>query len=249
MMQLGFRLTLAVAAILTLAACGSSEDGQDIVSASEPQMETIRGTLSYAEEIAMAPETTVTVRLLDVSKADAAASVIAETVFHKPGKPPVPFSISYDANKIEPGHRYSLKAELKEQKRLMFISDSAYPVLEGGEQPPVDIVLAHVPGGNLDRMPGKIRASNPQYVGHYRFIDGDGEFIDCEDDSSHPVAREQAVFALESEYRDVAPRYGDEVFVRISGKYVTRPSRDRRGKEDFLIVMQVEEMDASTGCP
>lgn len=242
---------LSLLLMLALAACGPSEDeaAEGPADPTVPRMETIAGTLSYEEEITLAPESMVTVQLLDVSRDDAPAEVVAEKVFQVPGKPPLPFRIEYDANRVEPDHRYSLRAEVMEQKRLMFVSDAPYPVLQSSTQPPVDILLKRVPGGRLERMAENVRANNPELTGHYRYYDNHGEFVDCSDGSSHPVAREEAVFALEGEYRDVAPRFGDEVFVRLTGKYAMRPARSGRGKEDYLIVMQVEEMVADEDCP
>lgn len=240
---------LSTLLVLALVACGSSEDEAAVATdPSEPRMQTIAGTLSYQEEIMLAPESLVTVQLLDISNTET-PEVVAEKVFHVPGKPPLPFKIEYDAGKIDSERRYSLRAEVKEQKRLMFVSDATYPVLQGDNQPHVDILLKRVPGGRLDRMADHVRASNPEMTGHYRYYDSHGEFIDCSDGSSHPVAREAAIFSLEGEYRDVVRRYGDEVFVRVAGKYVTRPARDGRGKEDYLVVMQVEEMVADAECP
>ena len=245
-----FRLAvLSTFVVLGLAACGPSEDeAADAPDAAEPRMETIAGTLSYEEEITLALESLVTIQLLDVSNTET-PEVVAEKIFQVPGKPPLPFKIEYDAGKIDSARRYSLRAEVKEQKRLMFVSDAAYPVLRAEDQPPVDILLKRVPGGRLDRMAEHVRASNPEMTGHYHYHDSHGEFIDCSDGSSHPVAREAAIFSLEGEYRDVVRRYGDEVFVRVAGKYVTRPARDGRGKEDYLVVMQVEEMTADRDCP
>jgi len=236
--------------LLTFSACGSSKDEPtDATAGQEPRIKSIAGTLTYPEWIPLAPESIVTVQLVDVSKADTSAPVVAETILNKPGKPPVPYVLKYDANKIESGHRYSLKAQVMEQTRLMFMSDAAYPVLENEKQPPVDIELKLVPGGRVERMAENVRANNPALSGFYRYRDGQGQFTDCTDGESHPVAQEQAVYSLESEYRDVAPSFGDEVFVSVAGKYVTRPARSGRGKEDFLVVVQVEEMDADGDCP
>ena len=241
---------LALSAVL-LVACGASEDetgGSDVVE-SKPRMASIKGTLTYMETIPLAPESMIKVELLDVSKADAPAEVVAETVFLMPGKPPLPFVLEYDANKIEPGHRYSLRANVMEQTRLMFVSDRTYPVLEGREQPPVDILLKHVPGGDIEKMAENVRAKNPLISGHYRYRNKEGVFVDCSDGVEHPLSREGAIFSVESEYRDVAESYGDEVFLSVAGKYVTRPARNGQGKEDYLVVLQVEEMDAEGICP
>ncbi len=239
----------ALALVLTLAACGGPDDDAAGEAATEPRTKTIRGTLSYVEQITLAPESVVTVRLIDLARADTPEGEIAKTEFLYPGERPVPFTLTYDTGKIDGSRQYGLLAEVKEQKRLMFISTEPQPVLHDESQPPVDMLLAQVPGGHLDRMPDKIRASNPELVGHYRYQDGEGQFTDCDDGEVHPVAREKAVFALESEYRDVAPRFGDEVFLRVAGKYVTRPARNGRGKEDFLIALQIEEMAAGLPCP
>lgn len=238
-------------ATLFLVACGSAEDEapEATVADNKPQMESIRGTLTYEETIPLAPESMIKVELLDVSKADAPAEVVAEKVFLMPGKPPLPFILEYDASKIESGHRYSLRANVMEQTRLMFVSDRTYPVLEGGDQPPVDILLKHVPGGDIEKMAENVRAKNPLISGHYSYTNKEGIFVDCSDGKEHPLSREGAIFSVESEYREVAPDYGDEVFLSVAGKYVTRPARSGQGKEDFLVVMQVEEMDADGSCP
>ncbi len=243
-----FRVAALILA-LVLAACGPDDAGEPVADTSGPRIETIRGTLTYVEDITLAPESTVTVELLDTSNADGPAAVIADSVFHQPGRPPLPFTLEYDANRIEPGRQYSVRARVMEQKRLMFVSDQAYRVLDGESQGPVEITLKHVPGGHLERMAENVRKSNPTLSGHYRYVNKQGEFVDCSDGVSHPVAREEGIYALESDYRDVTPEYGDEVFVRLVGKYVTRPAREGRGKEDYLVVLHVEEMTASGTCP
>lgn len=248
MHQILFRVA-ALFLALALAACGSDDAGEPVADTSGPRMETIRGTLTYAEDITLAPESTVTVELLDLSKGDAPAAVIADTVFHKPGRPPLPFTLEYDANRVEPGRQYSVRARVMEQKRLMFVSDRPYRVLDEESQGPLEITLNHVPGGRIERMAENVRKRNPTLSGHYRYYDKQGEFIDCSDGVSHPLAREEGIYALESEYRDVVAEYGDEVFVTLVGKYATRPARSGRGKEDYLVVLQVEEMTTSGSCP
>lgn len=246
------RLALALL-VLTLVACGNSDEGNantaDTNNA-EPNMKTIRGTLDYHENFNLAPESVVTVELQDVSRQDVAAETVAVSEFLVPKERPMPFTLEYDANKIQPGHRYNLRAKVMEQVRLRFVSDQAYPVLEGDNQPAVAILLKHVPGGDVERMPETVRANNPTLSGHYRFHNKQGEFVDCADGIAHPLSREGGgIYALESQYRDVAPEYGDEVFVRLVGNYLTRPARSGQGKEDYLVVLQIEEMSALGTCP
>ena len=242
-------MTLLFVAVL-LAACGPSEDSaQETAAPAAPRTAKIKGTLSYVGEHILAPESTITIELLDTTDGEGKETVVTKKAFHMPGKSPVPYSLDYDMNQIDQQRSYGLRAEVKEQKRLMFISDQIYPVLEGGEQQPVDILLKYVPGGNLDRMAEVVRANNPELSGFYRYYRNAGEFTDCSTGTTHPVASEEGIFELESEYRHVAPNYGDEVFVRVAGKYRTKPARSGSGKEEFLVVMQVEEMTADGDCP
>ena len=57
-------------------------------------MKTLNGTLTYRQRIAIPPQTEATVRLVDVSRADAPATVIAETRFKTEGRQvPLPFRL------------------------------------------------------------------------------------------------------------------------------------------------------------
>ncbi|HKJ17968.1 MAG TPA: YbaY family lipoprotein [Xanthomonadales bacterium] len=233
-----------------LAACNSKEQEQPVeVVDTEPVMETIRGTVTYEEDIILAPESITTVELIDVTAADEEPIVIAEGFVAGFGAPPLAFSLEYDSTQIKEGHKYELRAVVMEQVRLMFKSVGSYPVLEANSSGPVEIMLKHVPGGKVERMAEVVRANNPTLSGFYYYAGGEGEFIDCETASVYPVAREGGVYSLESGYRREAKKSGEQIFTVVSGNYVTRPARDGRGKEDFLVIEQVEEMSASGDCP
>ncbi len=65
---------------LTLSACGSSSK------------ESVTGTVTYLQRIALPPDAVVTIRIEDVSKADAPAEVIGEQVIQTEGaQVPIPF--------------------------------------------------------------------------------------------------------------------------------------------------------------
>lgn len=247
------KVFLQRAAVLTLlsalAACNSSDDEIVEVVDTGPSMDTIRGTVTYEEDIILAPESVTKVELLDVTAPGETPTVVAESFVNGFGAPPLAFTLEYDTGLIESGHRYALRAEVMEQTRLMFKSSGTYPVLDNEHTGPVEILLKHVPGGKVERMAEVVRANNPMLSGYYYYYGGEGEFLDCEDQEIHPVAREGGIYGLESSYRNEVRNFGDQVFTRISGNYVTRPARNGRGKEDFLVVIQVEEMDAGGACP
>lgn len=99
----------------------------------------ISGNITYRQRIALSPQAEVIIRLLDVSKMDVAATVLAETRLKNPGQVPIAFVLPYDATKIEAGHSYTLQVRIEEAGKLLFITTSAYPVLASPEQGPLDI--------------------------------------------------------------------------------------------------------------
>ncbi len=70
------------------------------------------------------------VRLVDISRADAPANLIASTRFGGLRQGPFPVSLQYDRNAIEDGHRYALQADVRSDGKLYWINDSVVPVLD-----------------------------------------------------------------------------------------------------------------------
>lgn len=244
-----FKLASLLVLSLALTACDSGDDAPVEVVDDTPVMDTIRGTVTYEEDIILAPESITTVELVDVTDKDNEPVVVAEGFVNGFGAPPLAFALQYDTRLIKPDHQYELRALVMEQVRLMFKSVGSYPVLDNGNSGPVEILLKHVPGGKVERMAEVVRANNPLISGFYYYAGGEGEFIDCETADVHPVAREGGIYSLESGYRREATKAGQQVFAMVSGNYVTRPARDGRGKEEFLVIEQVEEISASGDCP
>lgn len=105
-------------------------------------MAQVTGTVTYRERIALPPTTVVTVKLVDVSRADAPAIVIGEQVIRPAGKQaPFAFSIAYDPVQIQPHLTYAVQARIEDGGRLLFISDRMYPVLTRDAPDHVDMVL------------------------------------------------------------------------------------------------------------
>lgn len=94
----------------------------------------IRGTVSYRERIALPPSATVTVQLIDVSRAGASFSIIAETSTRPGRNVPVPYIIRYNDRDIRPNRRYALRAEIRDGRRLLFTTTRNYPILSGGRE-------------------------------------------------------------------------------------------------------------------
>lgn len=139
-----------------LAACGS-DMADDTATASDDVAGAgvqVTGTLMYRERIALRPGSVAEVWLLDTSRADVPAVEIAYQRIEDPGNPPIPFVLDYDPAEIEERMQYTVRATIKHGDRLLFTSDTHYPVLTRGAGNTAEVLLVMV-----DRAPGKPDAS------------------------------------------------------------------------------------------
>jgi len=129
-----FGLLLGTAA---LSSCGGSPDEASVT-----------GTVTYLQRIALPPEAVLTVRIEDVSKADAPAEAVGEQVIKTEGaQVPIAFAVSYEPGKIIENHRYSLRVRIEDGAgRLLFINDTNVPVITNGN-PTEDIEVILVQAG------------------------------------------------------------------------------------------------------
>jgi putative lipoprotein len=105
----------------------------------------VTGTIAYRERIALSPTAVISVKIVDVSRADAPAIVLGEQLIEAAGKQvPFPFSIAYDPAGIDPRMSYAVQARIEDGGRLMFISDQNYAVITRGAPAHVDLVLKAV---------------------------------------------------------------------------------------------------------
>ena len=132
------RASLVLSLLLLLSACAS-------VPSSEPSA-TLEGTVTYLPRIALPPEATVTVRLEDVSRADAPAPTLADTQFQTSGaQVPLPYRLTYDLADINPRHQYVVRAEIRRNGELLWTTDTHIPVLtHGAPSDGVEIRLVQV---------------------------------------------------------------------------------------------------------
>ena len=136
----GARPLVTPTSINTAAACpGGTETTQDAVT----------GTVTYRQRVALPPSAVVAVRLLDVSLQDTASNVIAEDRISAEGKQvPIAFDLTYDPNRIQPRNRYVVRAEIRDGDRLLFTTDTSYPVItQGNPTTGVEVVVVPVGGG------------------------------------------------------------------------------------------------------
>jgi putative lipoprotein len=115
------------------------------MSNAAPSDASLAGTATYRERIALPAGAVFEATLEDVSRADAPAEVLGRTRIESPGNPPFRFAIAYDTARIDPAHRYIVRAKVTVDDRLMFTTDTAYPVLTQGQPGHVDLVMRMSP--------------------------------------------------------------------------------------------------------
>lgn len=106
---------------------------------------TVAGTVRPPERMTLPPDAVVEVQLLDVSRADAPAIVLARQEIPAQGRqPPFRFAMQYDPATVRAGHRYTVSARIRTRDRLLFVSDTHNAVLTGGATTTVDVAVVPV---------------------------------------------------------------------------------------------------------
>lgn len=128
-----------VASVVVLALAGG------IASAHEEDFGTLSGTVTYPERMALPDNAEVLVQLLDVSRMDVAATVIAsQTILTNGRQVPLEFLLTYDLASISERGTYAVSARISLDGRLTSISDTRYEVINNGVTE-VEIRVVHVP--------------------------------------------------------------------------------------------------------
>jgi putative lipoprotein len=126
-----------------------------IVSAQSAGPGTVTGTVTYRHRMALPPDAVVEVSLQDTTLADAPARIVSQaTIATRGAQVPIPFRIDYDPSGIDPSHRYTVRATITVDGRMLFTSPTAYPVLTrgAGNEAAIDVYMI-MPAGNA-KNPG-----------------------------------------------------------------------------------------------
>src|SRR5262245_13875687 len=114
--------------------------------ATSAMAQSIRGSATFRERMALPPAAVFEALLEDVSRAGAPAETIARTRLTSPGNPPIAFTIAYDPAKIQSNRRYSVRARILVDDKLLFTTDTAALVITGGNPSTVSLMLHRVGG-------------------------------------------------------------------------------------------------------
>jgi len=104
----------------------------------------VHGSLVCADAAEVPPGATVTVQLLDVSRADAPSVTVAEQVIEQPQGAVVDYELPYDPEAIDPRASYTVSARVTRGDELLYVTDTHNPVLSRGASDRLDVRLAPV---------------------------------------------------------------------------------------------------------
>ncbi|SFQ63790.1 putative lipoprotein [Variovorax sp. OK605] len=134
----------AVAGASLLSACAIPSSPSSATGGSAAPLR-VSGSVTYRERMALDPAAEVLVQLLDVSRMDAASTVLAEQRIKANGKqPPFAYELKVDAARIDPRMRYAVSARISRGEQLLFINDTQHSVLTQGAGSTADLVLVRV---------------------------------------------------------------------------------------------------------
>lgn len=184
--------------------------GQNFGEAAE-----LTGTATYRERIALPPGAVFEATLQDVSKADAAATVIGSVKLDRPAQPPFRFAIPYDATRIDQSRNYAVRASITQGGRLMFTSDQAYPVLTRGHASEVKMMLRMVASAKQAEA-GSLRVLPATFAGEL-------PCADCLGIRYHLNLFPDRVFFLRMTYLG----RGDDAFTDDIGTWVLSSDHDK----------------------
>ena len=99
----------------------------------------VSGKVFYLQRIALPPDASLEVKLVDISNQDVPAVTIADDKITNPGQVPIPFELQYDPDKIDPRMTYAVQARIEQDGKLLFISTQVFPVITRGKSTTVEV--------------------------------------------------------------------------------------------------------------
>lgn len=127
--------------VVTVGSGDGAVELRRVASAVDDTIVTISGTVTYRERLALPAGAVVTVRVSDVSVADAPAPVLAEVTIVPTQQVPIPYAIAVASSAFEDGHVYSLSVRLSVGDDLLFVSDEHLAVDPEPAAQTIDVVV------------------------------------------------------------------------------------------------------------
>ncbi len=137
-----FRGFLLLLVATLLAGCGGTKPLVD-----KPTFwRTIDGTITYRERLSLNSGAVVQVWLLEVERVGAPSKTVVSSTISNPGQVPISFTLDYDPAWIVADNVYTVRAEIRDRGRLMFMSDRPVPVELSDKGASVELALIRASG-------------------------------------------------------------------------------------------------------
>ena len=119
------KLVLVVVAVIVFASCGSDDASGDA---------SVTGTVTITDASSVAVDGAVlTIQLVDVSLADAAATVLAtDDIDLTDATFPLEFELRYEEDDIEERNTYAVEGRVEANDELLAINDTMTPAITSG---------------------------------------------------------------------------------------------------------------------
>jgi copper homeostasis protein (lipoprotein) len=192
---------------------------------------TLEGTATYRERIALPPDAVFEAVLQDISRADAPAKMLGRATINPTGQPPLRFAIAYDDAAVQPGRRYVVRATVRHQGRLLFTTDRAYPVLGGGADAPLQLLLVSAGAGQRSEQ-------RLVLTGMFTYMADAATITLCADGGRLPVAMEADHKALEAAYLKERQQPGQALLVSLEGLIAPRASMEVNRPPRLTLVVE-----------
>lgn len=128
---------------LMLSAC--NDEAAQQTSAVEQTTAILPVYVSYLDRSMLAPNSQLTVSLVDVSKMDVAATIISEQVINLVGAPPYKVELEYNKKKIDTAHRYNVRTTITNQGKLLYTSTTSHsPFANTESSTPLEVIVSKV---------------------------------------------------------------------------------------------------------
>jgi putative lipoprotein len=137
---------LLLLGLLALAGCNwMPHFGKSKTPTSQMLMKSLTGEVDYTLTHAIPDDAYLEVTLVDVSKQDAPARVIATDKIAPIGSSPVSFVLSYEPSDLADGVDFAVSAKIKQGDRTLAINDAQVSVLgRSGNEGPVRVVISEI---------------------------------------------------------------------------------------------------------
>ena len=147
-----FAVVVLILSALAASGCAKDKDVSSAASTPKAEWATLTGRLVYREKMLLPPGANAVVVLTDRARYGDEAARVAETKLDNLVAPPMPFSLKYDAARLQPGAEYGLRATIYVDGKPFFTTPELY-LIDLAEGPPLEGVTLLVRRAGAEKKP------------------------------------------------------------------------------------------------